>query len=174
MQMIGAPAYFWQHGAATYDGQAIAIGLSLVGPKSEGWVKLASADPDRKPLVCNNYFEHSDDMTSMLDGIERAREVMTAPALSKISELHPGDGYRTRKELEEAVRNGVEHTYHASCTARIGVEGEGVLDAELRVRGVDGLRVVDASAMPRVPHGNTHAPSMLIGEKAADLITDRT
>jgi choline dehydrogenase-like flavoprotein len=109
-------------------------------------------------------------MTAMLDGIERAREVMADRVLRANRELHPGEQYRNRKELEEAVRVGVEHTYHPSCTARIGVEGEGVLDAQLRVRGVDGLRVADASAMPKVTHGNTHAPTMLIGEKAADLI----
>ncbi|HSX68994.1 GMC family oxidoreductase [Nocardioides sp.] len=173
MQMIGAPAYFWQHGSATYDGQAVAIGLSMVGARSEGWVKLASSDPERKPLVCNNYFEHPDDMQSMLDGIERAREVMAAKAMRGMAnhEIHPGPGHQTRTELEAAIRAGVEHTYHPSCTARMGAEGEGVLDAALRVRGVDGLRVVDASAMPRVTHGNTHAPTMLIGEKAADLIT---
>lgn len=170
LQMIGAPVYFWEHGAATYDGQAVAIGLSLVGARSEGRVRLASADPERKPRVCNNYFEHPDDMTSMLDGIERAREVLASKELRANHEIHPGRKYGTRTELEEAVRLGVEHTYHPSCTARMGAEGEGVLDADLRVRGVDGLRVVDASAMPKVTHGNTHAPTMLIGEKAADLL----
>lgn len=170
MQMIGAPVYFWEHGAASYDGQAIAIGLSMVGARSEGWVRLASADPERKPRICNNYFEHPDDMTSMLDGIERAREVLASKELRANHEIHPGPKYATRKELEEAVRVGVEHTYHPSCTARMGAEGEGVLDASLRVRGVEGLRVVDASAMPKVTHGNTHAPTMLIGEKAADLL----
>jgi len=172
MQMIGAPVYFWEHGAAEYDGQAIAIGLSMVGAKSEGWVRLASADPEKKPLVCNNYFEHPDDMTSMVDGIERAREVMAAKAMKGFAgrEIHPGSKYPTRNELADAVRAGVEHTYHPSCTAKMGPEGEGVLDAGLRVRGVEGLRVADASAMPRVTHGNTHAPTMLIGEKAADLI----
>ncbi len=177
LQMIGAPVYFWQHGAAAYDGQAIAIGLSLVGARSEGSVRLASADPERKVRICNNYFEHPDDMTSMVEGIERAREVMAAKALRGYAnhEIHPGPSFGTgRKELEEAVRQGVEHTYHPSCTARMGTESGaagGVLDASLRVHGVAGLRVADASAMPRVTHGNTHAPTMLIGEKAADLLT---
>ncbi|GAB4004275.1 GMC family oxidoreductase [Nocardioides ultimimeridianus] len=173
MQMIGAPAYFWEHGAATYDGRAVAIGLSLVGAKSEGTVRLASADPGAKVRICNNYFEHPDDMTSMVEGIERAREVMAARAMKGFAnhEIHPGPAFGGgRRGLEEAIRKGVEHTYHPSCTARIGVEGDGVVDAGLRVYGVEGLRVADASVMPRVTHGNTHAPSMLIGEKAADLI----
>lgn len=173
MQMIAAPVYFWEHGSATHEGMAIAIGLSMVGARSEGTVRLGSADPEQAPRICNNYFADPDDMTSMIDGIERAREVVTAPALRGAvnHELHPGPGFGTsRKELAEAVRRGVEHTYHPSCTARMGAEGEGVLDASLRVHGVAGLRVVDASAMPKVTHGNTHAPTMLIGEKAADLI----
>lgn len=175
LQLIGAPAYFWQHGAGEYDGRAIALGVSLVGARSEGSVRLASADPEAAPRIRNDYFADPDDMTSMLEGIERLREVIESPALRGLAhhEIHPGPGHATRRELEEGVRRDVEHTYHPSCTARMGEEGEGVLDASLRVRGVEGLRVVDASAMPRVTHGNTHAPTMLIGEKAADLITGR-
>ena len=173
MQMIGAPVYFWQHGAAEYDGTAIAIGLSLVGARSEGWVRLGSADPEAKPLICNNYFADAGDMQSMVEGIERAREVLASRTMRPFAnhEIHPGPAYGTsRADLEEAIRQGVEHTYHPSCTARIGAEGDGVVDATLRVHGVDGLRVADASVMPRITHGNTHAPTMLIGEKAADLI----
>jgi choline dehydrogenase len=174
MEMITAPVYFFQHGAASYDKTAIAIGLSMVGARSEGAVRLRSADPAAAPRICNNYFADPRDMQSMIDGIERAREVMASRTMRGTvgKEIHPGPSYGTsRTDLERAVRAEVEHTYHPSCTARIGVEGEGVLDASLRVQGVTGLRVADASAMPRVTHGNTHAPTMLIGEKAADLIT---
>jgi choline dehydrogenase-like flavoprotein len=173
MQMIGAPAYFREHGFLEHEGNAIAIGLSLVGARSEGTVRLASDDPEAKARICNNYFDDPRDMTSMIDGIERAREVVQTRALSgSINyEIHPGARYTdSRKELEEAVRVGVDHTYHPSCTARMGTEDEGVLDASLRVYGVQGLRVADASAMPRVTHGNTHAPTILIGEKAAEMI----
>lgn len=175
MQMITAPVYFFNHGAAEHHTTAIAIGLSMVGARSEGTLRLRSADPEAKPRICNNYFSDPRDMQSMLDGIERAREVMASRTMRGTvgKEIHPGPGYGTsREELARAVRTEVEHTYHPSCTARMGVEGEGVLDADLRVYGVAGLRVVDASAMPRVTHGNTHAPTMLIGEKAADLIRD--
>lgn len=177
IQLIGAPVYFWDHGAAEYDGRAIAIGVSLVGARSEGSVRLASADPEKKVRIQHNYFEHPDDMASMVEGIERAREVLAATALREFAnhEIHPGPEFGSgRAGLDEAVRRGVEHTYHPSCTARMGAEHDGVLDANLRVYGVEGLRVADASAMPRVTHGNTHAPTMLIGEKAADLITSGT
>ncbi|WP_169333358.1 GMC family oxidoreductase [Demetria terragena] len=173
MQIIGAPGYFWEHGAGTFDGHAFAMGLSMVGARSEGTVRLGSSDPKAAPKICFNYFSDPDDMRSMVDGIERVRELAATPTLSKIikRELHPGPDFGTsRKDVEAAVRAGVEHTYHASCTARMGTEETGALDASLRVYGVKGLRVVDASAMPKVTHGNTHAPTILIGEKAADLI----
>ncbi|BBH18023.1 choline dehydrogenase [Nocardioides baekrokdamisoli] len=172
MQIIGAPVYFWEHGAAEHDGMAWAMGLSMVGARSEGSVRLASSDPEKAPSICNNYFENPDDMTSMVEGIQRVREIASTPLMRSITnrEIHPGPQASTRTEVEEAIRRGVEHTYHPSCTARMGTEDSGVLDASLRVHGVSGLRVVDASAMPRITHGNTHAPTMLIGEKAADLI----
>lgn len=175
IEMIGAPAYFWQHGAVSHDSPALAIGLSLVGARSEGSVRLRSLDPEAAPRICHNYFAEPDDMTMMVDGIEQARQVVASDPLRQVvgRELHPGPNYGTsRAETEASVRAGVEHTYHPSCTARMGTEETGVLDESLRVRGVTGLRVVDASAMPRIPHGNTHAPTMLIGEKAADLIRE--
>ncbi|NYF96949.1 GMC family oxidoreductase [Janibacter cremeus] len=173
MEMIGAPAYFWQHGAGTHDGAAIAIGLSLVGARSEGSVRLRSLNPEDAPRIQHNYFDDPDDMTAMIDGIEQAREVVASDPLRPWvgRELHPGPGYdSSRAATEAAVRADVEHTYHPSCTARMGTPETGVLDETLRVHGVRGLRVVDASAMPRITHGNTHAPTMLIGEKAADMI----
>jgi len=113
-------------------------------------------------------------MDAMVDGIERMREVAAAAPLRNLTgrEIHPGESARTREELEQKVRREVEHTYHPSCTARIGSETDGVVDAELRVYGVDGLRVADASVFPVVPHGNTHAPTVMVGEKAADLIRE--
>jgi choline dehydrogenase len=115
----------------------------------------------------------------MLSGIgpadhltERAREVAAAGPLRDLvgTELHPGGQARTRAELEAEVRRSVEHTYHPSCTARIGTESDGVVDAGIRVHGVAGLRIADASVFPRIPHGNTHAPALMVGEKAADLL----
>jgi len=108
----------------------------------------------------------------MVTAIERAREVAGAGPLRDVvgRELHPGTQASTRVHLEAEIRRNVEHTYHPSCTARIGTETDGVVDARLRVHGVAGLRIADASVFPRIPHGNTHAPALMVGEKAADLL----
>jgi choline dehydrogenase-like flavoprotein len=172
MQLIGAPGYFYNHGQSSYGRPAFTIACSLVGSLSEGIVRLRSADPTAKVAVTYNYFAERADMEAMVNAIERVRDIVAAAPLGGLvgSEIHPGDSARTRAELEQKVRREVEHTYHPSCTARIGTEADGVVDAELRVHGVDGLRVADASVFPVVPHGNTHAPSVMVGEKAVDLI----
>lgn len=174
MQVIGAPGYFQNHGFSNHNHPAYTLALSLVGSLSQGTVRLRSGDPTAKVAITYNYFAERADMDAMVDGIERMREVVAAEPLRGITgqEIHPGVVARTRNELERKVRREVEHTYHPSCTARIGCETEGVVDAELRVHGVDGLRVADASVFPVIPHGNTHAPTVMVGEKAADLIRD--
>jgi choline dehydrogenase-like flavoprotein len=174
MQVIGAPGYFQNHGLSNHHHAAYTFALSLVGSLSQGTVRLRSADPKAKIATTYNYFAERADMDAMVDGIERMREVAAAAPLRNLTgrEIHPGESARTREELEQKVRREVEHTYHPSCTARIGSETDGVVDAELRVYGVDGLRVADASVFPVVPHGNTHAPTVMVGEKAADLIRE--
>lgn len=172
MQFIFAPGYFWKHGFEAYDKAAFAIGCSLVGSKSRGHVRLRSADPRAKVAATFNYFSDPADMDAMVVAVERAREVVATGPLADLTvrEVHPSAAAQTRQELEAAVRRDVEHTYHPSCTARIGTEADGVVDPELRVHGVAGLRVADASVFPTITHGNTHAPTVLVGEKAADLI----
>lgn len=172
MQFIAAPSYFWNHGFDTHARPAFAIGSSMVGAVSEGHVRLRSSNPRDLPAVTFNYFAESEDMDAMVTAVERARDVAAAGALKSVrgTEIHPGPAAQTRAELETAIRQGVEHTYHPSCTARIGSETEGVVDSELRVHGIAGLRVADASVFPRIPHGNTHAPTVMVGEKAAEMI----
>ena len=172
VQMFGAPAYFWDNGFTKHDKPAYAFGLSLVGSLSRGQVRLRSADPTAKPAVRFNYLSDPAEMDSMVAGIERAREAAGTAGLREVTsrELHPGPGTSTRSDLEAEIRRSIEHTFHPACTARIGTESEGVVDPELRVHGVVGLRVADASVFPRIPHGNTHAPSVLVGEKAAEMI----
>lgn len=137
-------------------------------------MRLRSADPKAIVATRYNYFAERADMDAMVDAIERMREVaVAAPLRSRTGrEIHPGESARTRAKIEQKVRREVQHTYHPSCTARIGSETDGVVDPELRVYGVDGLRVADASVFPVIPHGNTHAPAVMVGEKAADLIRE--
>ena len=174
MQIIGAPGYFFDHGFDTHDRAGLHLGDVAGRVSQRGLVRLRSADPKAKVATTYNYFAERSDMDSMVDAIERMREIVAAPSLRGLAgrEIHPGESARTRGELEQKVRREVEHTYHPSCTARIGAEADGVVDAELRVHGVDGLRVADASVFPAIPRGNTHAPAMMVGEKAADLIRE--
>ena len=172
VQLIGAPGYFYNHGLSTHDRPAFTMACSLVGSLSKGVVRLRSADPKAKVATTYNYFAERADMEAMVNAIELVRDIVAAAPLRGFTsrEIHPGESARTRAEIEQKIRREVEHTYHPACTARIGTEADGVVDAELRVHGVDGLRVADASVFPTVPHGNTHAPSVMVGEKAADLI----
>ena len=174
MQIIAAPGYFWNHGFQTHERPAFAIGCSMVGAQSTGDVRLRSKDPREHAAVTFNYFSESEDMDAMVTAVERAREVAASAPLKGLAgaELHPGSRAQSRADLVAEIRRGVEHTYHPSCTARIGSESDGVVGADLRVHGVTGLRVADASVFPRIPHGNTHAPAVMVGEKAADLIKE--
>jgi choline dehydrogenase-like flavoprotein len=173
MQYICAPGYFYDHGFRSYPSPALAIGCSMVGAQSKGHVRLRSADPQERPAITANYLADSADMEAMVVAVERAREAFgSAPLRGQVGkEIHPGPDASTRPGLERMIRREVEHTYHPSCTARIGSEAEGVVDPELRVHGVGGLRIADASVFPTIPHGNTHAPTVMVGEMVARLIT---
>jgi choline dehydrogenase-like flavoprotein len=144
----------------------------MVGAQSVGHVRLRSGDPKQPPAITANYLKEAADMEAMVTAVERAREVFAAEPLREVvgDEIHPGGDTSTRESLEGIIRREVEHTYHPACTARIGSESDGVVDPELRVHGVVGLRVADASVFPTIPHGNTHAPTVMVGEKAALMI----
>ncbi|WP_141013184.1 GMC family oxidoreductase [Nocardioides sambongensis] len=172
IQLVGGPAYFWDNGFSTHDKAAYVIAASLIGSKSRGSVRLRSADPKAQVAARFNYMSDPAEMDSMVAAIERIRAVADSAALKPLTtrHLHPPASVRTRAELEADIRRNIVHTYHPSCTARMGSEADGVVDHELRVHGVSGLRVADASVFPTVTHGNTHAPSVLVGEKAAAMI----
>ena len=172
IQFHFGPAYFVSHGFETFGGQAFSLGPTLVGIKSRGRVALRSADPTAKVAVHGNYLEDPDDVRSLVAGLELAREIGRSSAFDEYrgTEIYPGPENRTPAELEEFIRARSELLYHPVSTCAMG-PGDAVVDAELRVRGVDGLRVADASVMPAVTTGNTNAPTIMIAEKAADLIT---
>ena len=172
MQFIGAPGYFYDHGFRTYPAPALAIGCSLVGAQSTGHVRLRSGDPKEKAAITANYLKEPADVQAMIAAVERGREVFASEPLRGLvgREIHPGGDTSSREALDKVIRREVEHTYHPACTARIGTESSGVVDPQLRVHGVQRLRVADASVFPTIPHGNTHAPTVMAGEKAALMI----
>ncbi|MGY0498345.1 GMC family oxidoreductase [Nocardia sp. FBN12] len=172
IEMIAGPVYFWDNGFAEHDKPAYVLALSLVGSQSRGRVRLRDGNPLSKVAPTFNYLAEQADMDSLVAGVERTRQIAASPALEGVTtkELHPGPQARTRAQIEAKIREGVIHTYHPSCTARIGTEADGVVDPQLKVHGIQGLRVADASVFPTIPHGNTHAPTVMVGEKAAELI----
>lgn len=175
LQYHFAPAFFSQHGAETHDKHAYTLGPVLVSPKSRGWVKLRSADPADKPRILSNALSDPDDLAAMVEGVKIARRICgTEPLRSATArEIYPGPGVVSDSEIEADVRRRVELIYHPVGTCRIGTDDQAVVDPDLRVRGIDGLRVVDASVFPVITGGNTNAPTMMVAERAADLIRGR-
>ena len=153
------------------DGYTLMAGA--IRPASRGTLRLASADPSAPPLIDPAFLACDVDVDALVAAIELCREIGGQAALDgwRDRELYPGPGVQTRKELRDYVR-GTAITYHHQVgTCKMGVDDQAVVDPQLRVRGVEGLRVADASVMPFVSSGNTHAPTLMIGERAADLVS---
>jgi len=167
--------YFEDHGATEHDAPAATIAPTLVAPASRGEVTLRSSDPSDKPKILTNSLTEPEDVASMVAGMELAREIAASePMRSTITrELKPGSQVSGRDDLESALRDRVELIYHPVGTCRMGSDDDAVIDSELRVRGLQGLRIVDASVMPIIPGGNTNAPVIMVAERAADLIRGR-
>jgi choline dehydrogenase len=166
--------------AITYDGSSLAREHGFqahVGPmrsKSRGWVRLASANPLDKPKICFNYLSHPEDWLEMRAGVRLTREIFAQPAFDRYRgrEIQPGADVQTDEQIDAFVRDKAETAYHPSCTCKMGRQDDpmAVVDAETRVIGIDGLRVVDSSIMPSITTGNLNAPTIMLAEKAADHI----
>ena len=174
-QLLCGAAYYFDNGFRTYPNPAFTLGPSFVRPTSEGEVRLRSADPHDKPAIHLGWFQDPEEMRAVVEAVRMCREIAESGPLGEVvvRNIDPGPGVRADDQIEAWVRAEAQHTYHPSCTCRMGREDEGVLDPDLRVRGVEGLRVADASSMPRITSGNTNAPAIMIGEKAADLVLAR-
>ena len=170
-------AYYEDHGAETYDGHAIAIAPVLVAPRARGRVWLRSSDPTAKPRILTNSLSEPEDVASLVAGVKLARRIAEQPALREVitAELKPGPDVTADTDLEADIRRRLMLIYHPVGTCRMSDTGEGaVVDSRLRVHGLENIRVVDASIMPVIPGGNTHAPTVMIAERGADLILDRS
>jgi choline dehydrogenase-like flavoprotein len=166
-------AYYDDHGAETFDGHAMVIAPVLVSPRARGRVWLRSSDPAAKPRIITNTLSDPQDLASLVAGVRLARRIAAEPAVAEIvtRELKPGPGAVDDVDLADDIRRRLMLIYHPAGTCRMSDTAEdAVVDSRLRVHGLTGLRVVDASIMPLIPGGNTHAPTVMIAEKAADLI----
>ena len=166
-------AYFEDHGAELYDGHCITIGPVLVSPRARGRVWLRSADPTAKPRILTNSLSAPEDVQSLVAGVELARELAAQQPLKEIvvKEIKPGPAVVSRADIEADIRRRLMLIYHPAGTCRMSdTATDAVVDSRLRVHGIDGLRVADASIMPTIVGGNTHAPTVMIAERAADLI----
>jgi len=151
---------------------ALTIMPTLIYPKSRGTLRLASADPSAAPVIDPGYLTDPDDTRLLLEGMELIRAVMASKIIAdQVSlELSPGPRYPDRAALAAELPNRATSVYHAVGTCRMGTDERAVVDPALRVRGIDGLRVADASIMPSITGGNTNAPDMMIGERCARLM----
>jgi choline dehydrogenase-like flavoprotein len=150
--------------------------IQLLRPKSEGSVRLASSDPADKPVIDPNFFADPYDMRTLIAGFREARRIFAQPALAAMTgaEIEPGAQVQSDADIDAALRRIVNTAYHPTGTCKMGPDSDpmAVVDARLRVRGVSGLRVVDASVMPEIISGNTSAPTMMIAQRAAAFILE--
>jgi choline dehydrogenase-like flavoprotein len=152
-------------------GHGFSCHVCLLRPKSRGSIALKSKDPAAPPLIDPRFYDDSDDLETMVKGFKITRRIMEAPVLKQhsVRDFYT-ENLRTEDEIRAELRNRSDTIYHPVGTCRMGSDAGAVVDPELRVRGVEGLRIVDASIMPTLIGGNTNAACIMIGEKAADMI----
>jgi choline dehydrogenase len=146
--------------------------FTLQRPESRGSVRIASADPRAAPLIDLNYFAVEDDLATMRAGVRMCRDILAQPAFDRLKgpEYAPGADATSDAQIDRFLRRETFSNFHLSGTCRMGQDGDAVVDSRLRVRGLSGLRVADASIMPAIVSGNINAPTIMIAEKAASLI----
>jgi choline dehydrogenase len=180
LQMHFIPAKFWRQAEVDPDVDAFTNAVVLVHVASRGSVRLRSADPCWAPAIDAGYLTEPQDAEALVSGVEKAREIASGGPLAGVlaDEFSPGGTVHGRENLRRTVRQTLESLYHPVSSCRMGPADDSddlaVVDPQLRVRGIEGLRVVDASVMPTLVRGNTNAPTMMIAERAADLISGRT
>ena len=160
------------HGRANTFGMGYSVHVCLLNPKSRGSIKLASKDPMARPLIDPNFLADPGDLERMVKGFKLTRTLLAQPALAGYggTETAASASAHTDTQIEDFIRNHADTIYHPVGSCRMGNGPLDVVDAQLRVRGIQNLRVVDASIMPTVVSGNTNAPTVMIAEKAAEMI----
>jgi choline dehydrogenase len=172
LQFHFAPAFYINHGFTKLPGHGFTLGPTLLHPESKGSISLRSTNPFEPPVIQPNYLVNEADLEVLVTGIKLARKIIHMHPFDEFrsEELLPGSGVQTEEEISAYIRNNVETLYHPVGTCKMGNDSLSVVNSKLQVHGVQGLRVVDASIMPNIISGNTNAPTIMIAEKAADLL----
>ncbi|MGD9509491.1 MAG: choline dehydrogenase [Geminicoccaceae bacterium] len=175
LQFHFLPALVEDHGRSKGRMHAYQAHAGTMRPASRGWLELRSDDPRQHPLVEPNYLAEEQDRVDLRACVRLTREIFAQPAFDRYRdrELMPGAAITGDREIDAFVRAKADSAYHPCCTCRMGGDPLAVVDPECRVRGIDGLRVVDASIMPSMVSGNLNAPTIMLAEKAADMILGR-
>ncbi len=170
------PAAMRYDGREAFAGHGFQVHIGHNKPKSRGSVKITSSDPRQSPEILFNYLQHPDDIEGFRACVRLTREIINQPALDEYrgEEIQPGEQVKTDAEIDAFVRSSVESAYHPSCSCKMGEDAMAVVDSQTRVHGVQGLRVVDSSIFPTIPNGNLNSPTIMVAEKAADMILGKT
>ncbi|WP_224797190.1 choline dehydrogenase [Idiomarina abyssalis] len=168
------PAAIRYDGKSAFEGHGFQLHIGHNKPKSRGWVKVKSSDPFTSPQIQFNYLQHQDDIEAFRACVRLSREIIAQPAMDEYrgQEIQPGKDIVTDEQIDAFVRDAVESAYHPCGSCRMGAEDDGmaVIDSQMRVRGLQGLRVIDSSVFPTIPNGNLNAPTIMVAERAADII----
>jgi choline dehydrogenase-like flavoprotein len=171
IQLFFLPVLYIEEALAPVAGHGVSIGACLLKPRARGQLRLASPDPTAKPCIVHNYYQHPEDLRSQIEGLRVAMRILAgAPLAERLAEPVSLPASDSDADLIAHIRATAHTTYHPVGTCAMGIDEDAVLDPQLRVRGVEGLRVVDASVMPTVPRGNTNAPTIALAERAVELI----
>jgi choline dehydrogenase len=174
LQLVFIPAISNPHGIEKAWGHGVTLHVCQLYPKSRGEIRLKTTNPTDHPLIQPNYLDDEFDLDVMVDGLAKAREILDSPAFDfdRKEERFPGPDIQTRAQLADDIRARAETLYHPTSTCAMGAGDLSVTDSRCRVKGIDGLRVVDASVMPRLVGGNTNAPTIMIATRAAQMIAE--
>ncbi|EHH3644883.1 choline dehydrogenase [Vibrio parahaemolyticus] len=168
------PAAMRYDGQAAFDGHGFQVHVGPNKPESRGTVEVVSSNPNDKPKIEFNYISTEQDKQDWRDCIRLTREILNQPAMDEFrgDEIQPGLHITTDEQIDEWVKQNVESAYHPSCSCKMGADDDplAVLDEQCQVRGIQGLRVVDSSIFPTIPNGNLNAPTIMVAERAADMI----
>jgi choline dehydrogenase-like flavoprotein len=169
VQLHFVPAQLDDHGRNRLPGHGFTLHACGLRPRSRGRIALRTASPADPPRILPEYLSEPHDLEVLLEGVRICRDIAHRPAFARYrgAEVFPGAQCTTREELAATVRRKAETIYHPVGSCRMGADDDSVVDAALQVRGLHGLRVIDASVMPRLVGGNTNAPVIMIAEKAA-------